>query len=444
LATLAVGLGIAAIALVGFAREFLLGPVPVEKTPVVALDPPPAEQLAKPPRYLFERPPVTERVLDLEISANELGSDRFTDFVPYLGSSASRVETLRVQYTLDTELTRHVFTTLRDRRVALGHVILLDPNSGRVLAYASTDIDRFPPTRTYPAASLVKVITVAAALDRNPGLAKLPCRYQGSPYALTRAQIDPPKRGLEVSLRKALASSNNQCFAQLAVHVVGGQPLVDAISRFGWLSAPAPAHSAGSVDPGEDRYGIGMLGCGLAGSRITPLHAAQLAATLVRGELVAPHWVEAVYGPDGRELPLPATAAPRQVITPELAAELRSMLTDTTLRGTARSAFRKRNGKPLLGPVKVAGKTGSLSGTDPKGRYEWFAGVAPADDPRIAVAVLMVQSDLWWRSASQIAAEVLQGVFCEGRDCRPELAARWIRIPVATAAGSGYDAEVLN
>ncbi len=176
MATLAGGFAVAAVALIGFAREFLFSPVSVEKTPVVALDPAPAEQLAKPPRYLFERPPVTERVLELQVSANELGSDRFTDYVPYLSSSAVRVESLRVQYTLDTELTRHVFTTLRDRRVALGHVILLDPNSGRVLAYASTDIDRFPPTRTYPAASLVKVITVAAALDRNPGLAKLPCR----------------------------------------------------------------------------------------------------------------------------------------------------------------------------------------------------------------------------------------------------------------------------
>jgi cell division protein FtsI/penicillin-binding protein 2 len=443
-ATLAVCFGLVGVASLFTAWEFLFGRAPVQNIAVVAVDSGPKEQLAKPPRYLFERPPVTDRVLDLEIVANELGADRFTDTVPFLGSSASAVESLRVQYTLDTELTRHVFETLRNGRVALGHVILLDPNTGRVLAYASTDVEHFPPTRTYPAASLVKVITAAAALDRDRGLAKLPCRYQGSPYALPRARIDPPKKGLEVSFRKALASSYNQCFAQLAVHVVGGAPLMDAISRFGWLSAPAPAHPAGTADLGEDLYDIGKLGCGLAGSHITPLHAAQLAATLARGELVEPHWIEAVYDPDGRELPIPAAAAPRQVITAELAAELRAMLTDTTVKGTARRAFRKRNGRPMLGPVKVAGKTGSLSGKDPTGRYEWFAGVAPAEDPSIAVAVLVVQTDLWWRNASQIAAEVLQGVFCEGRDCRPELAARWVRIPTATAARVDYDAAALN
>ncbi len=390
-------------------------------------------RLTLPPPGLLERLPVTERVLDLPVATNPLGAERFHEFVQIREAAPDRENSFRVAYTLDPELTRQVFRVLLNGRVALGHVILLDPRSGRVLAYASTDVQQFPPTRAYPAASLIKVITAAAALDRDPSLANLPCRYRGSPYRLTPARIDPPRAGVEVSFRKALASSNNQCFAQLAVHSVGEKPLLSAISRFGWLSAPAPAHAPGSADAGEDRYDVGRLGCGLAGSRITPLHAAQLAATLARGELVAPRWIEAIYAADGRELVLPATPVPRRVMTPELAAELRSMLVDTTRRGTARRAFRQRNGRQLLGPVAVAGKTGSLSGKNPEGRYEWFAGVAPADEPRVAIAVLLVQGDLWWRNASQIAAEVLQRVFCEGRDCSPEHVARWMRAPSATA-----------
>ena len=103
------------------------------------------------------------------------------------------------------------------------------------------------------------------------------------------------------------------------------------------------------------------------------------------------------------------------------------MLVETTQRGTAQSAFRIRKGKPLLGPVEVAGKTGSLSGVNPKGRYEWFIGVAPADKPRVAIAVLLVQSDLWWRSASQIASEVLSRVFCERGRCSAAGVERWIQ-----------------
>jgi peptidoglycan glycosyltransferase len=434
LATLAGGFALVAAIAIGAVWKRQPAPEParppaVAARPVVSSDP-----LTNPPRHLFEHPPVTDRVLTLDTAANELGAERFVESMPILRGTAGRIESLQVRYTFDPELSRRVFEILEKGRVSLGHVILLDPDTGRVLSYASTDVRQFPPTRIYPAASLVKIITAAAALDRDPNLAKLPCRYSGSPYKLTRKSIDPPRSGHEVSLRKALASSNNQCFAQLAVHAVGEEPLVDAISRFGWLSEPAPAHPAGTVDPGEDRYDVGRLGCGLAGSRITPMHAAQLAATLTRGELVAPHWIEGVHDADGRQMLLPANPAPRQVMTPELADKLRAMLIDTTRKGTARRAFRKRNGKPLLGPVEVAGKTGSLSGTDPKGRYEWFAGVAPADQPEIAVAVLLVQSDQWWRSASQIAADVLQGVFCEGRKCRPELAARWISTATTTAA----------
>jgi len=328
-----------------------------------------------------------------------------------------------VEYTLDAELPRAVFETLKNARVQYGNVVLLDPETGRVLACASTNEAEFPPTRSYPAASLVKVITAAAALDVAPDKARLPCRFSGSPYRLTPSRIDA---GNEVSLERALATSNNQCFAQLAVHAVGENALMEAISRFGWLDVPAPAHAAGSADPGDDRFDFGKLGCGLAGCRITPLHAAQLAATLAHGELVAPRWIESVVDARGAELPLADSVAPRRVVSPEVARSLREMLVATTRSGTARRAFRKRNGAPMLGPVSVAGKTGSLTGENPGGRYEWFIGAAPADSPRIAVAVVMVQGDLYWRTASQVAASVLQSVFCEKGKCAPERADRWI------------------
>jgi hypothetical protein len=416
----------------------------VERLPAVAA--PPVEMLAvgsavpgvAPPEILA-RLPITRTALALPAAKTGEAADapeRLFEVVDLRGGDGP----LRVEYSLDAGLTRHVFRVLEQGRVALGHVIVLDPATGRVLAYASTDPDRFPATQTYPAASLVKVITAAAALDHDPQAARLPCRYSGSPYRLTAARVDPPKRGNVVSLRQALATSNNQCFAQLAVHSVGEEMLLDTISRFGWLDEPAPAHAAGTVVPAADRYGVGKLGCGLAGCRITPLHAAQLASALAYGEIVEPRWVDRVVDAAGRELLLPSLAPPRQVLSRELAEELRGMLVDTTTRGTARRAFRARGGRPLLGPVQVAGKTGSLSGTDPRGRYEWFIGVAPADDPHIAVAVVVVQHGRWWRNASQVASEVLRGVFCDGGPCRSEAALRLTRAPASAAPSPALDA----
>ncbi len=309
--------------------------------------------------------------------------------------------------THDEALTARIEKILDRGRVSLGHVIVMEPWSGRLRAVVSTDTERFPLERTYPAASLVKVITAAAALHVDPAVAKRTCRYVGSPWRLTRSRIDPPRAGNETSFRKALAISNNQCFAQLAVHTLGSNVLLDAIGRFGFLESPAPGFPAGSVDPGDDLYGLGKLGCGLAGTRITPLHAAQLASVLYDGQLREPIDIEGAR----------PSRPPRPVLTEDLASELREMLVDTTARGTARSAFRDPRGLPLMGRIRVAGKTGSLSGRDPTGRYEWFAGVAPADDPEVAVAVVLVQNDLWWRNASQIAASVLKAHFCPDRMC---------------------------
>ena len=126
---------------------------------------------------------------------------------------------------------RAVFRVLRQGRVELGHAIVMDPKSGRVLAYASTDLERFPPDRAYPAASLVKVITAAAALHHAPEDSQDSCRTVGNPYRLTPSRVDPPPGGRTVSLRRALATSNNQCFAQLAVHHVGRPNLLGAIDR---------------------------------------------------------------------------------------------------------------------------------------------------------------------------------------------------------------------
>jgi peptidoglycan glycosyltransferase len=111
-------------------------------------------------------------------------------------------------------------------------------------------------------------------------------------------------------------------------------------------------------------------------------------------------------------------------LSAEVAAELRELMVGVVARGTAKSAFRDPRGRPLLGPVRVSGKTGSLSGLDPKGRYEWFIGVAPAEKPTIAIATVVVNGPVWWRNASQISALVLQRVFCPDSRCDPEAANR--------------------
>lgn len=330
----------------------------------------------------------------------------------------------RVEYSLDEALTAEVFEILRKGRVDRGHAIVLDPRSGRLLAYVSTAPEEFPAERAYPAASIVKVLTAAAMLADEAASGPASCLYRGNKYRLNRRRLDRPSSGRTSGLEDALATSNNQCFSQWALHSLGEEKLTATFQRFGWLSKPAPGHEAGRFDAVESRLDLGKLGSGLDGMRVTPLHVAALTSVLTDGQLLEPWWVDRVVDPLGRSVDLPARSAPRRVLDPEQAETLRKMLVATTTRGTARSAFRTRRGRARLGDIRVAGKTGNLTGRDPNGRYEWFMGLAPADDPQIGVVVLQLQSNLWWKKSTELAASILQQVFCDRSGCRASHADR--------------------
>lgn len=386
------------------------------------------------PIELLERLPFSEDVREFARTAaaadsvvlsappiDPAGAPRFIEMVAAPPGFAGP---LRIEYALDAELTEAVFKWLRRARVKRGHVVVLDIRSGRVMAYASADPEALPPRAAYPAASLAKVVTVTASLEHDRQRAMQPCSYRGDPYRLTRSRVHPARGGREVSLERALALSYNQCFAQLAVHALGDDATRRAFARFGWNASPAVGHARGTIDRGEGDYGLGKLGSGLGGSRITALHAAQLVGSLHTGEFVEPWWIDRIVDSHGRSLELPPRGGRSRVMEQQTADEVREMLVLATTRGTARGAFRTRRG-PRLGDVRVAGKTGNLTGSDPRARYEWFAGVAPASDPRVAVAVVQAHGHLWWKMSAQIAADVFSELFCEKRRCSADRVLRF-------------------
>jgi len=81
----------------------------------------------------------------------------------------------------------------------------------------------------------------------------------------------------------------------------------------------------------------------------------------------------------------------------------------TVTEGTARKAFRRVASS--LRKVPVAGKTGTLSDRDPYRDYSWFVGFAPADDPEVAVATVIVNQRSWRVRAPAVARDALEAYF---------------------------------
>jgi beta-lactamase class D len=59
----------------------------------------------------------------------------------------------------------------------------------------------------------------------------------------------------------------------------------------------------------------------------------------------------------------------------------------------------------------VGGKTGSLTGLDPEGKYDWFVGFASHGDQRIAVAALTIHRKLWRVKSSYLARKAIENYF---------------------------------
>ncbi len=153
------------------------------------------------------------------------------------------------------------------------------------------------------------------------------------------------------------------------------------------------------------------------------MHAALIAAAVGNGGIAEePSLIDEV---DGEEV-LPTGSM--RLMNPDTATALRDMMKLTVSEGTATSSFVERHHKSL-GDIQVAGKTGSLS-THTRGPfkdYSWFVGFAPADDPKIAVAAVVVNGLKWRVHAPFIAREALKAYLVGGPLGDPPAARRHVR-----------------
>lgn len=81
------------------------------------------------------------------------------------------------------------------------------------------------------------------------------------------------------------------------------------------------------------------------------------------------------------------------------------------INGTSRKAFRTKRREVSLRGITIGGKTGSLTGDDPPGKYSWFIGMAPIEDPEIVVAAMIINQPKWHIKASQAANEGFTAYF---------------------------------
>ncbi len=309
-----------------------------------------------------------------------------------------------VPLTLVPSFQRALDKLLSDYHPAHAEIVALDPRSGAILAWARETSD--DPAAAglsgdaFPAASIFKLVTASALLDRGISADEQVC-FHGGEHRLHPRQLvdDGPRDRRCLSLAQAVAKSANAAIAKLALRDLDPVRLRDWAGRLLFnrplpvlFAAPGDTADGSAAEVPEDPFDFAATAAGFGNVTLTPLHGAALAAAIGQGGTLAPPRL--IAGDSG---------APERLLPLGIARELTAMMAETVHAGTARRAFRSRAARALA----AAGKTGSIDTHGPFRDFTWFVGFAPALDPRIAVAAVVVNGTRWRIRAPQVASAAL-------------------------------------
>ncbi len=290
-------------------------------------------------------------------------------------------------------------------------VVGLDMRTARPLFLVAREGDH-PPSADlalatqarYPMASLAKILTSAAALANGMDPFQS-INFRGNAHTLYKSQIKPSATGTEVSLAKAFALSINPVFGNLGANTLGRKAILDWADSLGFNRPEGLGNGipAGRMTAPEDTFNLAEVSSGFVRTTfLSPVHAAMIVRKFGHdGHLRPPAWdpprIDSTCGESERPDHAPYTGLP----------ELFRLTVDS---GTARGGF--QTGWPVdrREGFELGGKTGSLDGTDPPGRYEWFAGYARVEDEvdsGVAIAVMTVNQGRQVLNASWTAASLL-------------------------------------
>jgi peptidoglycan glycosyltransferase len=249
---------------------------------------------------------------------------------------------------------------------------------------------------TYPPGSVFKLVVSAAALKngRTPQTRIPAVNSITLPQTSTQLHnfdFEQCADGKTDTLDHALTISCNTAFAQLGMDL-GVDTIKQQAALFGINDNDfnMPLRVAGSsTGPIVDKAALAQSSIGQRDVRVTPLQAAMIAAGIANGgRLMQPYLVSEEQAPNLAVLSHTDPQLLSTVMTPAQAALETQMMTDVVKNGTGTAAE--------IPGIQVAGKTGTAdngperaNGTYLLPPHAWFSGFAPADNPKIAVAVVL-------------------------------------------------------
>ena len=311
---------------------------------------------------------------------------------------------------------------------AKGAIVVMEPSTGRVLAlqaypdfnpntvanqweilrdHADSPLVNRATQGIYPPGSTFKTVTALAAMEHLSGWQNFTVECTGEAYFEDKViHCYNNKAHGTVDMKAAMAASCNCYFAALAEQIGAGdlaktmrQAGMDKVSHFELETSRNNIF----LEKGATESELVETAIGQGRTGVTPLYMAMLASAIANeGLMMQPYIVDHVVYLDGGIGKQQVPEKLMEICSADEAAVLKDMMTEVVTSGTGTAA--------AVSGVTVAGKTGTAenaTGND----HSWFIGFAPAEDPKVAVAVLIENSN--YGSATPIAGQMIRAALNE-------------------------------
>jgi cell division protein FtsI/penicillin-binding protein 2 len=333
-----------------------------------------------------------------------------------------------IKTTIDAKLQKYIVRLLRRPQTMQSAIVVSNPFDGRILAMASYDMngktDNLCLSASFPAASLFKIVSAAAALESAGYTPDKRVNYVGSKHTLYKYQLERPTKRTtrQTNFRKAFASSNNSVFGKLGIYDLGRKALTDYADRF-FFNRVIPFDipmTVSTIEVPENEFGLAEISSGFnKQTLISPLHAALLAAVVVNnGELAAPWLVDSITYKTGEIF----YQARCQMLTPPIdrgtAANLKVLMGDSAISGTSRSVFRRLRQKRKFKNLDLGAKTGTINDKNDRFKYDWISAYAlsPDGNGAICISVLGVHGKKLGVRSTEFARAIIDYYFSSTHD----------------------------
>ena len=376
---------------------------------------------------------------------NSLRGDNSAQFFEQLNAlfSGNPVTGASVELSIDEKVQQVAWDALGDNK---GAVIAMDPTTGRIIALVSKPgfdanllsthntadasanykklltrkdaplINRAIGGDLYAPGSIFKLVVASAAFESGKYTPKSrlpnPRKYTlpGTKTTITNSGESSCGGAPKVSIATALKLSCNIPFAQLGI-ALGQDAIAEQAKKFGFgESVTIPLKSTASVYPtGMDDSQTGLSSFGQFDVRVSPLQMVMVSAAIANdGIQMQPYLVDQIFTSNLTLLQETKPTELRRSISTSTAESVKNMMIAAVANGVSSNA--------RIPGVVVAGKTGTAENGVGQPYTLWFTGFAPANNPKVAIAVVVENGGGFGQSgrgnsvAAPIAKKVMQAV----------------------------------